>query len=229
MKTPTFLVLILILLSSVFSPQLQAVTTLKVSDRYLTPKSTFQVIFDQAIITDEEVGKTEPNNLITITPHIPGNIHWKAGNIAQFVPSAPLAISTTYTFQLKSGLTDINGKKLPSIKLKTIESKAFTIEDYTRNSQGLEYTRQPTYYVSFNDAVHAEDVARYFVFKNKDGLTVTTNVHQATLGEVKSKYYLSPIWKDLFQASPTEEQNNEDEAPSTVVPNGVIILSLIHI
>jgi len=223
MKTPlrTFTTLALIL--TAFVSSLHAATTLRISNSRITPESKYQIIFDRAVIPDDQVNKVVKNTIMKISPNLPGKIHWKASNIATFIPSAPPAMGKMYTFTLNKGLVDRDGKEIPSIKLKTIASESFIVRGSSRRSSSLDYTRQPTYYVYFNDAITPENVARYFVFKNKTGLMVAANVRQATWGDIKSRYYRGNTWQERFQAAQSGKAIPYSQKNDAKVENAVIV------
>ena len=223
MKTPLRAFLALAMLLPVFASGLHAATTLRISTSQLTPESKYQIIFDRAVIKDDQVNKLVENNIISISPKLPGKIHWKASNIATFIPSAPPAMGKTYTFTLNKGLVDRDGKEVPAIKLKTIASEPFRVRGSSRRSKSLDYSRQPVYYVYFNDAISAEKAARYFVFKNKTGLMVAANVRRAIWGDIRSRYYRGSTWQERFDAAQAGKKVTFSQKLTAEIPNAVIV------
>ena len=221
-KFPRSLITLALILPALVS-SLHAATTLKISNTKLTPESKYEIIFDRAVISDEQINQVVDNKIMKITPALAGKIHWKSSNVAQFIPSVAPTMGTVYTFNLNNGLSDRDGKAVPSTKLKTINSEAFAVRGSTRKSKSIDYTRQPSYFIYFNDAVSAENAARYFVFKNKAGTTVATKVRQATWSDIKSRYQRSITWQERFLAAQTGKKTTFSEEPSTKVPSGVIV------
>jgi len=125
MKILPRFILALTLTLPILTSGVQAATTLKISSTPINPQSQFQIVFDCAVIADDQIGDEIPNNILTTTPHLPGKIRWKSSNIADFIPTSPPTMGTTYTFNLNKGLTDRDGKEIPSTKLKTVTSEAF--------------------------------------------------------------------------------------------------------
>jgi hypothetical protein len=124
---------------------LQAATTLRVSTPQLKPESQIEIIFDRSVVTDKAVNQMAANNILKIKPVIKGKIHWRATNIARFVPSEAPKMGTTYEFSIAKGHTFHNGTELPAIKLKTIASEPFRVQGSSRRSKSNSYTRQPSY------------------------------------------------------------------------------------
>ena len=119
---PAKLVTLLALLFTSFLP-LQAATTLKISTPQLKPESKIEIIFDRAVVSDDQVNTTAPNSIITIEPALNGTLHWRAANIATFIASEAPKMGKQYTFSLNKGLVDRDGKALPATKLKTIQAE----------------------------------------------------------------------------------------------------------
>ncbi|BDS05565.1 membrane protein [Oceaniferula spumae] len=223
MKHPLRALFALTLLIPFFTTGIKADTTMRVSTTRLVPESKIQIIFDRAVIPDDQVNQVAENTILEITPPLEGKIHWKSANVADFVASSPPTMGVTYTFSLNKGLVDRDGKEVPAIKLKTIASEPFRVQGSSRRSKSTDYTRQPSYYVYFNDAVSAENAARYFVFKNKAGLMVAANVRRATWDDIKSRYYRGSTWQDRFKAAQSGKKIEHSEEPNTEIPNALMV------
>ena len=223
MKTSLRFVIALTFLLPLLAPNIHAATTLRISQSQISPDTRYEIIFDRAVIEDKQINQVVDNTIMTITPPIPGKIRWKASNIANFIPSAPPTMGTTYKFTLNKGLTDRDGKEVPSTLLKTAKSESFTVGRSSRRSSSLSYTRQPVYYVSFNDAISADNAARYFVFKNNAGVMVAAHVRQATWGDIKSRYYRGSSWQERFQAAKSGKPLSYSTEASAKISNALIV------
>jgi len=223
MKNPLRVLFALTLLLPGFTSGIQAATTLRVSTTTLVPESKYQIIFERAVIADDQVNQVVANTIMNITPALPGKIHWKASNIADFIPDGPPALGVTYTFSINKGLVDRDGKEVPAAKLKTAATESFRVQGSRRVSKSLDYTRTPHYYVYFNDAVNPENAARYFVFKNKAGMMVAANVRQAIWGDIKSRYYRGTTWQSRFDNARVGKKAAVPTDPNTKITNAVMV------
>lgn len=211
-----------LLLSSLVSG-LQAATTLRISSSRLVPESKYQIIFDRAVVADDQVDQMVANTIMKITPELAGKIHWKASNIAEFIPDGPPKLGQTYTFSLHPGLTDRDGKEVPATKLKTMATEPFRMQGSRRRGNSLDFTRSPSYYVYFNDAVSPDKTARFFVFKNKAGMMVAAQVRRATWGDIKSRYYRGSTWQARFEQARTGKKAALPDDLSREIPNAVMV------
>src|SRR6478736_9442080 len=66
----------------------------------IQPETEIDLILDKPVISNDQVGKTTPNNLLTSDPKLEGDLVWKAPNIARFVPKDAPRIGTSYSFSI---------------------------------------------------------------------------------------------------------------------------------
>ncbi|MCP5535765.1 MAG: hypothetical protein H7A51_05960 [Akkermansiaceae bacterium] len=203
--------------------QLHAATTLRISSPQLKPESKIEIIFDRAIVTDDAVNKILPNDILTVQPDLKGSIHWRAANIATFIPSEAPKMGSTYTFSIANGHSYRDGTPLPAATLKTVPSEPFRVQGSSRRSRSTTYNRQPVYYVYFNDNIDPVTAAPHFIFKNKDGLQVAANVRRATWGDIGSRYYRGSTWDERFQAVKSGKKTVYSEDQASPIPNAVIV------
>lgn len=216
--SPTILAALAITTSSI-----QAATTLRVSTPQLSPESKIQIIFDRAVASDDQLKKTTPNKLLIIHPPLPGKILWTSANIAEFKPSAAPLMGTPYKFSIAKGQSFRDGTPLPAIKLNTVLSEPFRVSGSSRRSKSTTYTRQPSYYVYFNDAINAEKSASFIYFTNKNKQRIASTVRRATREDMNSKFRRNHTWKERFTIATggkTPELSEELTAP---VPNALMI------
>ena len=204
---------------------LHATATLRVSTTQLKPESVIEVIFDRAVVTENQLNQPQANTILTIKPALPGKIAWRATNIARFIPDAAPKMGTLYTFSLAQGIKNREDKALPAKVLKTIASEPFRVMGSSRRSPSTTYTRLPVYYVHFNDEVNPNKAAGHFVFKNKDGVQVAATVRRAVWGDIKSRYYRGSTWQDRFQATRTKKKPSFSITPGEPIPNALVVTS----
>ena len=66
----------------------------------LEPNVSIELRFPADIIPLDEVGRREPNRLLTITPAWEGELHWRSPRLARFVPGAPPEFQTPYQLRI---------------------------------------------------------------------------------------------------------------------------------
>ncbi len=202
---------------------LQAATTLRVSTPQLCPESNIEIIFDRAVVSDQNVNQLTANRLLKIRPALKGSIHWRAANIARFIPSEAPVMGATYSFSISKGQTFRDGSALPATKLKTIAAEPFRVQGSSRRSQSTSYTRQPGYYVYFNDSIDVQNAAPFFVFRNKDGKQVAASVRRATWGDIKSTYYLGSTWQQRHTTARTGKKAVASNDLTAPIPNALMV------
>lgn len=206
---------------------LQAAATLRISSPQLKPESTIEVIFDRAVVNENQLNQPVANTVLDIKPALPGKIAWRSTNIARFTPGAPPAMGATYTFSLAKGIKNREGAVLPAKALKTIKAEPFRVMGSSRRSASTSYTRQPVYYVYFNDAIDAGKAAGHFVFKNKGGVQIAAKVRRAVWGDIRSRYYRGSTWRQRFDAARSGKQTVHPDQPGTPIPNAVVVTSTV--
>jgi len=200
----------------------QAATTLRVLNSQLNPESKISLVFDRGVATDAQLKNSAPTKLLKITPALPGHFFWKSANIVEFIPSSPPLMGCNYTFSIAKGHTFRNGKPLPAIKLKTISSEPFRVTYSTRRSGSLSTTRQPSYYIAFNDAITPTSAERFVYFYN-DKQRIAAKVRRATWGDIKSTYRRGATWKDRFTITQTGKAITYSEDLGTPIPNAIMV------
>ena len=217
----TLLLLVLLLLSTVSITQ--AATALRLSTSELKPETNIEIIFDRAVVADNTVGQITNNELLKIKPSIKGKLHWRATNIATFTPDEAPKLGTTYKFSITKGHQYRDGTALPANVLKTVNSEPFRLQGSTRRSKSTTYTRQPVYYLYFNDAVDPKQAAKNLVFRNKDGLKVSATTRRATWGDIKSRYYRGSTWQERFSSMKSGEKIAYSTNDASPIPNAIIV------
>ena len=207
----------------VLSPTLHAAATLRISTPQLRPESTIEVIFDRAVVNENQLNQPVANNILSIKPALPGKIAWRATNIARFTPSSPPKMGVSYTFSLAKGLKNREGAKIPAKALKTIQAEPFRVMGSSRRSKSTSYTRQPVYYIYFNDAIDPDKSSKNFIFKNKDDVKIAAKVRRAVWGDIKSRYYRSSTWQERFNAVSSGQKLTYSTDLQSPISNAVIV------
>ena len=70
----------------------------------ISPTSTFELRFDQAMVPPQSVGLVAPISPLLITPVLPGSFVWLSQRSGVFTPSEPLALATAYQLRLAANL-----------------------------------------------------------------------------------------------------------------------------
>ena len=154
-------------LALILPASLKAAATVRVSTTQLKPESKIEIIFDRAMVAENQLNQPLANNILKIKPNLSGKIAWRSTNIARFIPDAPPEMGETYTFSLAKGVKNREGEKLPTKTLATIAAEPFRVMGSNRRSGPNFATRQPIHYIYFNDEINPKAAAKYFVFKNR--------------------------------------------------------------
>ena len=181
MKIFPFLVWILL----TFSVALQAAPRLVVSTPSLLPESEIDIVFEQPMVAREDLGKEAGNDLVSISPSLPGKLFWKAPAIAQFKPDRIPAIGTEYVFSAKKGLKHEDGSAVEAGEFAKVSSEAFRIHtSRIQNRYSGNYSpATASWMVVFNDDVDLTSVAGFFSFSSEKNQRVAPDVRYATAGE----------------------------------------------
>lgn len=160
---------------------LPAEPALHLSTSTLTPTTTLKLSFGKAMVADDQVGTTGPNAMMRIDPPLAGDLKWIEPNVALFERKGIPAIATTYRFSLPSGFKHLDGTAIPETSLQTVRTAPFHYQTgYWRGN-----TRQPDYFLRFNDAIDPAAVTGKLHFVDKKGTTVAATVRQGIYRDAK--------------------------------------------
>ncbi|NWK57066.1 hypothetical protein HW115_15695 [Verrucomicrobiaceae bacterium N1E253] len=204
-------------------PVAKAATSLRLSTTQLNPESEIEIIFDRAVVGEPQLQQSSNNALIGIKPKLPGNIVWKAANIARFVPSQAPLMGTEYTFSVLKGQQFLDGKKLPSGKIQTVKSEPFKVSGSSLRSESKSLTRELSYYVYFNDAIDPAKSPALIKFINKEGVTIGSKVRRATWGDIESSYRRGSTWNNRFREAVSGLKTVYSEEADAPIPNALMI------
>lgn len=209
---------LLLLLSAV--PAISA-PRLVVSTPSLLPESEIDVIFEQPMVEQEDLGKEVANELFTTKPDLPGKLFWKAPTIAEFRPESIPSVGTKYSFVMKKGLKYLDGSDIAAGEFASVSSEALRIiTAKIPNRWSSNYTRATTsYLIVFNDDVDAAAIAGFFTYASDKNGRVAPKVVHATAAQ--ASYYRTSYlpWKSRLDP----EKHRADIDPETPVKNILMV------
>ncbi|MEO1826393.1 MAG: hypothetical protein ABGZ31_11865, partial [Roseibacillus sp.] len=186
----------LILLLTASSILLPAGPLLKVSSSTLTPSTTFKLIFDKAMVEEEQIGKPSPNTLMRIEPALAGNLTWVSPNSAHFERTDIPKIATTYHFSLEPGHKYLDGTDIPETRFRFLRTAAFQpLVNYWRGD-----LRHPVCFLRFNDVVDPSAITQPIFFTAKGGAKVEAIVRRGLYRDLGNGTALGPDWEQYFQS-----------------------------
>lgn len=191
----------------------------------IQPQSEIDLILDKPVISNNQVGKTVPNKLLTAKPALDGELIWKGPAIARFVPREIPKIGTTYTFSITPGNTHLDGTPIPDGMVGHVSTPALQVDfTTTPNRYDENYSlRSGEWYLRFNDQIDPTAAAPFLVFVDKAGNKVPANVRRPIYRELKYPGYVSATWSERMAAkdsAPTEAQKPDEVTP---IKNGLLV------
>ncbi|MEP2776255.1 MAG: MG2 domain-containing protein [Luteolibacter sp.] len=194
---------------------------LVVSTPSLLPESKIDVIFDQPMVEQDDLGKEVANELFTTTPGLPGKLFWKAPTIAEFRPETIPSIGTQYRFSMGKGLKHLDGTEVAAGEFAMVSSEAFRILTSTiPNRWSSDYSRSTTsWMIVFNDDVDADSVAGFFTFSSDRNGRVAPKVVHATAEQ--AGYYRTSYLTWKYRTDPEKQRANVE--PESFVKNILIV------
>lgn len=220
MKIPT-LATVLALVSTF----IQAEPVLQISSHDIRPESSYKLIFDHAVVKEEQLNIPLPNKLISIKPKLAGNLIWTARNTAEFIPNHVPQLGTEYTFSTARGQKYLDGSHIQVQKLASYSTQNFG-PSYHR--KGGNINTLPENYIRFNDDVDPKRLSNSFYYVDKEGNTVSAKVRHAVWNDLESSYYIRPSWKQRFQNQLIMRKGGKIEEKTQwkndeIISNGVIV------
>lgn len=192
---------------------------LVVSTPSLLPESEIDVIFDQPMVEQEDLGKEVVNELFATEPALPGKLFWKAPTIAEFRPDSIPSLGTKYSFVMEKGLKHLDGSEVEAGEFANVSSEAFRIlTARIPNRWSGNYTRSTTsYLIVFNDDVDAESIAGFFTYSSSKNGSVAPMVVHAT-AEQAGYYRTSYLpWKSRLGPEKHRAKVDPDEPVKNIL------------
>ena len=192
MKTLFFLIASLTM-SSLLLP---AKPLLRTSSPQLTPSTTLRLVFDKAVVSEDQVGSSVPNSLLRIEPPLAGTLTWVSPNVASFERGGVPSMATKYQFSLVAGLKHLDGTDIPETSFLPLLTAPFQpVVNYWRGD-----LRQPLCFLRFNDEIDYSAVTQPVYFIAKGGQKVEANIRQGLYRDLGNSNALGPGWKQYFQS-----------------------------
>ncbi|QTN33485.1 hypothetical protein HZ994_14550 [Akkermansiaceae bacterium] len=213
MKTSSIVPLIL---AAAMLP-MAAAPRITVSTPTLAPESEIDVIFDQPMVGQDELGKAVENKLILTHPELPGKLFWKAPSIAEFQPDGIPQIGTEYSFSAAKGLKHLDGTAVEAGEFAKVSSEPLRIlAANIPNRWSQDYSPSaPSWLIVFNDDVDPSAVAGFLGFSSGDNLRIAPNVTHATAAQ--AGYYRTNYISWANRSEPGKQLADAD--PSSPVGN----------
>ena len=182
------------LLLGLVSP-LVAEPALHLDTATLQPDTTFKLSFNKDVVDVGHVGKTVPNTMMKIEPPLSGDLKWIEPNVAIFQRKGIPAMGTAYRFSLLPGFKFLDGTPIPVTDLDTLTTASFSYQaGYWHGN-----TRNPSYFLRFNDAIDPEDARGQVYFVDKQGTRVSARLRQGIYRDLRTSRALGPTWPESFQ------------------------------
>lgn len=204
-----------------FSALSIAAPRLVVSTPSLVPESKIDIVFEQPMVSQENLGKEVANDLVKIAPALRGKLFWKAPTIAEFRPDQIPEIGVKYHFSAGKGLRHLDGSEIGAGEFAEISSEPFRIYNARiRNRWDSNYSAaRVEWMVVFNDDVDPASVSGFFAFSSDRNQRIAPSVRYATAEE--AGYLRTSYLKWANRIDP--EKQKADVAPETLVKNVVIV------
>ena len=177
----------------------------------LKAAATFELRFDQPMVTASQLGTPATKSPLVITPSIPGSFVWLSQRSGTFTPTQSLSMDTRYTLTLASRLCNAAGQPAQARLHKTLRTPPFSVVGFLPTQGSTNASAEPEVKLVFNATVQAGSAYHYIEFRNAAGRRVAAEVRQATLAERPAPYELNTgeslrPWSESFtdrQSKPT--------------------------
>lgn len=189
----------LLLLFLAFALPLLGATRLSLSDQVIEPSTKIELVFDQAMVSPEDVGKTVENTILSIEPAWNTKLTWRTQNIATLERLRAPQIGVSYQFALSKPLTSVDGTIVPAQKFKAVPTESFQV---VRN-RPVGSIRTGGQMLIFNDEVNPTTAAPFFQFvspetKDQKSQIIAARTRKATWGDLGSRYYYQLSWQERY-------------------------------
>ncbi|MGH8091909.1 MAG: MG2 domain-containing protein [Chthoniobacterales bacterium] len=195
----------------------------------VSPSSTFELRFDQAMVLPQSVGFIAKNSPLVITPALPGSFVWLSQRSGVFTPSAPLALATTYQLRLATRLTTADGKPSDARLEAQVQTPPMSVTDVSPSSfREKDAPSSPKIVAQFNVRVKSEALASFVEFRDAAGHSIGGLTSPATAqdGDFEGPANTQKAWRDRFKTSPNDSSKNDSaDDEKEPVPNRVVIRS----
>lgn len=193
---------------------------LTVSPARLAPESTINLVFPTPMVKPDAVGKLAESSPLRIEPEISGDFEWTSSRSGLFQMRQVPRFGQKYSFRLREGLVDLEGKKLSTQLLETVSTAGFTVVDQDPKWFGSnDIPRRRALLFQFNDQVNAIDAAVHMVFRSSEpAQTVPAKVRHAEKKDLYMSYgSLQPTWTESISGVEPKLDEGEKRLSALVV------------
>ena len=167
----------------------------------LEPASTFEVRFDEDVITADFVGLPAAASPLLLEPPLAGQFFWLSRRSGVFTPSEPFKLDQTYRVRLRADLKNAEGRPLTARLDRSFTTPSLTVAGRLERgwSDDDAFGRVT---LTFNTAVLAEKAERFLEFRDKNNHRVPVKVGQKMRSadfEDEDKQMLT--WEERFHAA----------------------------
>jgi uncharacterized protein YfaS (alpha-2-macroglobulin family) len=194
----------------------------------VSPTTTFELRFDQAMVPPEAVGLVAEPSPLAITPALPGKFTWLSQRSGVFVPTEPLALGTNYQLRLAANLKNAEGKPADAKLMTEVKTPPMSVTDTSpAGFRENDAPSSPKIIAQFNVRLNPQDLAPYIIFQDVGGHVIPALVSSA---KAEDGYFEGPeneqkAWRDRFQRTPNDSARPSSPGEKLVIPNRIVIRS----
>ena len=194
--------------------------SIEISPIRLAPQSTIEVVFPTSMVKPEAVGKEAAESPVVAEPVLAGVFEWTSSRSGHLRLTQVPRFGQKYTFRLRPGLTDLEGRALSTEVLVEVSTDAFKVVDQDPkwfDQDDLPRTRP--FLFQFNDQVNAVDAAAHFQFRSHNPpQVIPAKVRHATGTDLRRAYSdLQPTWTEQVGGVEPKVDNEEKRLSALVV------------
>ncbi len=140
---------------------------LRLTTREIDPTTRFEVVFDEPMVEADRIGSAGELSPLRVDPPIEGEFVWRSRRVGVFQPTDPLALDTTYRFQLRPSLRRADGRQWSERLRRDIQTPGLSLvvqQDESWKASGL--PAFPAVLVSANAVLNPEDLVARSSFRS---------------------------------------------------------------
>ncbi len=140
---------------------------LRLTTREIDPTTRFEVVFDEPMVEADRIGSAGESSPLRVDPPIEGEFVWRSRRVGVFQPTDPLALDTTYRFQLRPSLRRADGRQWSERLRRDIQTPGLSLvvqQDESWKASGL--PAFPAVLVAANAVLNPEDLAARTSFRS---------------------------------------------------------------
>ena len=146
----------------------------------VSPTTTFELRFDQAMVPPEAVGLVAEPSPLAIAPALPGKFTWLSQRSGVFVPTEPLALGTNYQLRLAANLKNAEGKPADAKLMTEVKTPPMSVTDTSPSGfRENDAPSSPKIIAQFNVRLNPQDLAPYIIFQDVGGHVIPALVSSA--------------------------------------------------